>query len=122
MAYSSRGRIDDITFDDLLNEISHLSIAIKATSFRPTHLSADFSQIFVEPGDHTPYNVMMILRSGNEVTFAGIDYELCFYPRVFKACQNSYDCGGGHSVSLSPTRMRVGVLTFLMKVIGELRA
>jgi hypothetical protein len=42
MAYSSRGRTDDITFDDLLNEISHLSIAIKATSFRPTHLSGLF--------------------------------------------------------------------------------
>src|SRR5205814_10187985 len=39
---------------------------------------------------------------------------------AFKACQNSYDCAAGHSASRSPTMMRVGVFTFLMKRIGEL--
>ncbi|HLE69490.1 MAG TPA: hypothetical protein VJH87_07400 [Vicinamibacteria bacterium] len=38
------------------------------------------------------------------------------------ARQNSYDCGGGHSMSPSPTRMSVGVATFLMKFTGELFA
>ena len=32
-----------------------------------------------------------------------------FTPNVFNACQNSYDCGGGHSASRSPTITKVGV-------------
>ncbi len=40
-------------------------------------------------------------------------------PSVFKACQNSYPWGVGTSESRSPWSTSVGVLTFLMKVIGE---
>lgn len=41
---------------------------------------------------------------------------------AFKACQNSNDCGAGHSPSRSPTNTSNGVLAFLMCVIGELLA
>ena len=38
------------------------------------------------------------------------------------ACQNSNDCGAGHSPSRSPTTTSVGVFACLMKLIAELLA
>src|SRR5207244_4450644 len=37
-----------------------------------------------------------------------------------RACQNSNDCGAGHSPSRSPTTASVGVLILWMKLIAEL--
>src|SRR5208337_2138171 len=62
--------------------------------------------------------------SGCEITWPSPGYTTSWVstPRVFRACQNSKDWGAGHSPSRSPTRRSVGVLTFLMKVRGELLA
>src|SRR5262245_35578051 len=38
-------------------------------------------------------------------------------PSVRSACQNSYDCGAGHSASRSPTMTSVGVFTCLINVM-----
>ena len=43
-------------------------------------------------------------------------------PKVFNACQNSNDCGAGHSPSRSPTTTSVGVFACFINVIGELLA
>src|ERR1035438_1132370 len=44
------------------------------------------------------------------------------FPKSRSACQNSNDCGAGHSPSRSPTTASVGVFTFLMKLIADIFA
>jgi hypothetical protein len=79
-------------------------------------------EMFVEPGNHAPHDVAAVVGLSDEVPFARIDHELRFYPESPQGVPELVRLRHGHSVSRSPTRMSVGVLTFLMNVIGELRA
>ena len=109
-----RGRLPSISPRFCVNSGSPKSSRIRATIACARCSLFRRRQIPIELRDRPLQQILHMLRLTDRVTFARIHHQFRLHAQRLQRVPEFVDCGAGHSASLSPTTISVGVFTLRM--------